>query len=106
VKRERAGDPISLVLLRAELFKRLHSSGGRPALKGVSRRVKIPVSEQEWQKLEKLAASISEAGFTPSAGQVASVLLALSLRSVTETEPQLIKEQVKERVSADTDSDP
>jgi hypothetical protein len=75
--------PVTLFAVRAELARRLQSSGGRPGLSGVSRRAKIPLSDQEWLGLEELAAAISSPGFAPTAGQVASVLLKLSLHSVT-----------------------
>src|SRR4051794_33102757 len=75
---ERALAPITLFALREELGQRLQSSGGRPGLVGTTRRVKIPLSDQEWLQLEALAAP----GFAPSAGQVASVLLSLCVRSV------------------------
>jgi hypothetical protein len=74
--------PLTLFALREELVNRLHSSGGRPALTGTTRRAKIPLSDKEWEQLEELAATISSPGFAPSAGQVASVLLRLSLHSV------------------------
>jgi hypothetical protein len=74
--------PVTLFALREELVNRLQSSGGRPALVGTTRRAKIPLSEEEWVQLEELAAAIPSPGFAPSAGQVASVLLSLSLHSV------------------------
>jgi hypothetical protein len=74
--------PITLFALREELVKRLQSSGGRPALAGVTRRAKVPLSDEEWLQLEELAAVVSSSGFAPSAGQVASVLLSLSLHAV------------------------
>jgi hypothetical protein len=74
--------PLTLFALRQELVNRLQSSGGRPALAGTTRRAKIPLSDEEWEKLEELAAAIAAPGFAPSAGQVASVLLSLSLHSV------------------------
>lgn len=74
--------PISLVTLRTELFNRLQSTGGRPALAGTSKRVKIPLGDQEWAELEQLAAELSTEGYTPSAGQVASTLLSLSMSGV------------------------
>jgi hypothetical protein len=74
--------PITLFAVREELVKRLQSSGGRPALSGTTRRAKIPLSDAEWLELEEIAAAISAPGFAPSAGQVASVLLTLSVRSV------------------------
>ena len=74
--------PVTLFTVREELVRRLQSSGGRPGLSGVSRRAKIPLSDQEWLGLEGLAAAISSPGFAPTAGQVASVLLTLSLHSV------------------------
>ena len=73
--------PITLFAIRSELFSRLQSSGGRPALTGTSRRAKIPLGDAEWAELEELAAVISGPGFYPTAGQIASVLIRLSLRS-------------------------
>lgn len=74
--------PVTLFALREELMRRLQSSGGRPALVGTTRRAKIPLRDEEWQQLEDLASAIASPGFAPSAGQVASVLLRLSLDSV------------------------
>jgi hypothetical protein len=74
--------PITLFAVREELVRRLQSSGGRPALAGTTRRAKVPLSDEEWIKLEELAAAVASPGFAPSAGQVASVLLTLSLQSV------------------------
>jgi hypothetical protein len=74
--------PITLFALRSELLGRLQSSGGRPALSNTSRRAKIPLGDAEWAELEELAAAVSAPGFSPSAGQIASVLLSLALRSV------------------------
>jgi hypothetical protein len=74
--------PITLFLVRQELVKRLQSSGGRPALSGVTRRAKIPLSDADWAELEELAAAVSSPGFAPTAGQMASVLLTLALHKV------------------------
>src|SRR5207249_12014422 len=74
--------PLTLFALPEELVSRLQSTGGRPALAGTTRRAKIPLSDDEWVKLEELAAAIASPGFAPSAGQVASVLLSFSLHSV------------------------
>ena len=74
--------PITLFALREELVKRLQSSGGRPAPAGTTRRAKIPLRDVEWEKFEELAAAIASPGFAPSAGQVASALLTLSLQAV------------------------
>jgi hypothetical protein len=81
-KLEGALAPITLFAIRSELLSRLQSSGGRPALSGTSRRAKIPLGDAEWADLEKLAAAVSGPGFYPSAGQIASVLLSLSVQSV------------------------
>jgi len=90
----RKGSPTSVLQIRAELASRLHSSGGRPALEGANRRVKIPVTDSQWQELEDLAASFSDLGFAPSAGQVASVLLSLALPLAKNEIPRLKKELV------------
>ena len=73
------GSPVSFLQLRLELATRLQSSGGRPSLEGTARRVKIPVTDAQWRELEDLAAALSDQQFPPSAGQVASALLSLSL---------------------------
>lgn len=75
--------PLTLYALRTELLRRRQSSGGRPGIEGTSFRAKIPVAEQDWQRLEAVAASLAAEGFSPSPGQVASVLLSVAVRSVT-----------------------
>ena len=77
--------PVTFYAVRMELFKRLQSTGGRPALEGNNVRPKIPLSDAEWRQLEELAAKIaSSTGLSPSPGQVGSALLSLALRSVTD----------------------
>jgi hypothetical protein len=68
--------------------------------------VKIPVGDREWRQLEELAASLAEGGFTPSAGQVASVLLTLSLRSLDERGPEAVRTELREKVASQTGSVP
>lgn len=75
--------PVTLYALRQELLHRRQSSGGRPGIEGTSFRAKVPVGDQDWHRLEAIAATLSVPGFTPSPGQVASVLLSIALRSVT-----------------------
>ena len=79
--------PISLMNVRVALFDRLQSNGGRPSLSGTTRRVKIPISDIEWAKLEAMAAEMSSEGFSPSPGQVAGVLLSNAIQSVTSDGP-------------------
>lgn len=74
--------PLTLYALRTELYRRRQSSGGRPGIAGTDQRVKIPVSDHDWARLEALAAELSGPGSSPSAGQVASILLSLALDSV------------------------
>ncbi len=89
-----AGHPAAMTLyaLRAEIMLRMVSHGGRPRVEGTDQRVKIPVSDQDWHTLETLATSLAAKGFTPSAGQVASVLLNMALRTVNTSaeDPSLI----------------
>ena len=79
VKIEGAPGPVSLFALRQELFRRLTSTGGRPALPDADKVGKVPLSEKQWARLEDLAAAIAGPGFSPSAGQVANVLLTWAL---------------------------
>lgn len=78
------GSPLALVLVRQELLERLRSTGGRPSLADTSRRVKIPLGERQWEELEQIASEVATPEFSPSAGQIASVLITLSLRSLRE----------------------
>jgi len=78
------GSPLALTQVRQELMERLRSTGGRPSLADTSRRVKVPLGERQWQELEEIAAEVSTPEFAPSAGQIASVLITLSLRSLRE----------------------
>lgn len=61
---------LSMVGVYRELAERLRSTGGRPALEGVTRRQKIPLTDADWNELERLSERLSA---TP--GQIASVLL-------------------------------
>jgi hypothetical protein len=103
---ETKGSPVSLFQLRLELANRLHSRGGRPALEGATRRVKVPVTDRQWQELDELASSFSESdlGFTPSAGQIASVLLSLSLPLARRETERLRKELATRNASEDRPS--
>lgn len=61
---------LSMAGLYRELAERLRSTGGRPALEGATRRQKIPLTDADWNELERLSERLSA---TP--GQIASVLL-------------------------------
>lgn len=71
--------PITLFAVRQELYRRLQSTGGRPGLTDADKVSKIPMSDEQWKRVEKLAVAIAEPGFSPSAGQVANVLVAWAL---------------------------
>ena len=77
-----AGGPVSLATVRAELARTLKSTGGRPSIEGSDRRFKIPLSDTQLQALEEVAAEVSSPGFSPSPGQIASVLVSLGLRGI------------------------
>jgi hypothetical protein len=78
--------PITLFLVRQELFNRLLSTGGRPALEGTTQRPKIPLSDKTWRELEAIADALASKEGTPSAGQVASVLITLALKQAIPTQ--------------------
>lgn len=73
--RVRAQSPDTLAVVRQELLRRLSSSGGRPSLEGTSRRQKIPLDDEDWERLRQIADAIRDDEVRPTAGQVASVLL-------------------------------
>ena len=71
----RWGAPMSSYAVRQELFRRLRSTGGRPALDGTDMKPKIPMRRSRWRKLEKLAKQVESGGFRPTPAQLASVIL-------------------------------
>lgn len=77
----RGGSPADFAAIREEVFRRLRSTGGRPGLEGTQPK-KIPLSDEDWKRVERVADHISEPGFKPSVGQVAGVLLSIVLRDV------------------------
>jgi hypothetical protein len=75
------GSPVSFAAIREELARNRRSSGGRPGLVDADRK-KIPVTDEVWHVVEKVAGRLAEPGFRPSAGQVAGVLLNIAAREL------------------------
>jgi len=76
--------PVALLQLREQVMERLRSTGGRPALSDAAKKMKIPVTEQDWRDMEKIAQNIEGGKFKPSTAQVASVILHMALQSFSE----------------------
>jgi hypothetical protein len=93
------GPPLTFAAIREEVFRRLRSKGGRPGLEGVERK-KIPLAERDWKAIEQVADHISEPGFRPSAGQVASVLLSVTLRDMNSSLEATVKRNLKAAAKA------
>lgn len=76
--------PVSLFSLRQFLINRLRSSGGRPRLVGTTeRRNKIPLFDEDWVKLEKIARYYKEKeGINVSPGQIASALIHVDISKI------------------------
>lgn len=69
------GSPHALFAIREEIAKRLLSTGGRPSLRGTSRRQKVPLTPEDWSTLERVASELSDDDHRITAGQVASALV-------------------------------
>ena len=69
--------PVSLFSLRQFLVSRLHSTGGRPRLKGtMKKRNKISFFTEDWKKLEEISKHYKEKeGINVSSSQIASALI-------------------------------
>lgn len=79
---ERTGESVSLSpssptgrAMRQEIYQRLRSNGGRPALEGSERRQKIPLSGSDWVRLCAAADVLTDDQVKPTPGQVAAILL-------------------------------
>lgn len=90
----RSGSPADFAAIREEIFRRLRSTGGRPGLEGTQPK-KIPLSDEDWKRVERVADHISEPGFKPSVGQVAGVLLSIVLRDVDTSLEATVKRDLK-----------
>ena len=53
---------------------------------------RVSVTAAQWKRLEELAAAVSEEGFSPSAGQVANVLVGWALAQLG---PEAVKQLAK-----------
>jgi hypothetical protein len=95
---ELRGGAAALFALREDLARRLVSTGGRPCLEGTARRQKIPLSDEDWTALEKLAKGLSDEELRPTAGQVASVLLHHALADIVDQVG--LKTSIKKRAKA------
>jgi len=69
--------PISLFALRQFLVSRLHSTGGRPRLKGTEiKRNKISFFNEDWKKLEEISKYFKEKeGINVSSSQIVAALI-------------------------------
>jgi hypothetical protein len=77
-----AGSAAALAVLRSSLALGLRSDGGRPALAGMSRRQKVPMTEADWRSLEEISIRVSAGGMGASPGQIAAQLLHDAIASV------------------------
>ena len=74
--------PLDLLQLRAELGRRLRSSGGRPTDPEWTLRRIIPFQEQGWRDLERVAARCSQEGQDVSPSQLAALLIECGLQDL------------------------
>jgi hypothetical protein len=81
--------PPALHALRSEISSRMTSTGGRPGLAGTIRRQKIPLNDEDWTRLVRLARRLDEERLHPTPGQVASALLRISLTNLELAESML-----------------
>jgi hypothetical protein len=78
----RSQSPLALIAVRQELLSRLTSTGGRPGLEGTTRRQKIPLDDEDWGRLRRIAEAFNDDEVRPTPGQVASVLLHRLLENI------------------------
>ncbi len=75
--------PLDLIQLKAELRRRLRSSGGRPSDPEWSIRRLIPFKQDKWTELELQAERCSVQGQRVSPSQLAAVLIERGLQDLS-----------------------
>ncbi len=83
--------PLDLLQLRAELGRRLQSTGGRPTDPEWNLRRVIPFKEKGWRDLERLAARCSTEGQTVSPSQLAALLIERGLQDLIRAQARRAK---------------
>ena len=73
---------LDLFAIRDAMEKMLHSTGGRPALQGVTEQAKIPKISEDWNRLHEIALVANHSRHKPSTGQIAAVVLHLALERI------------------------
>jgi hypothetical protein len=75
------GSALTVYSLRDAIYRRLTSTGGRPALAGSVRRQKIPLSDQDWDELKRIAENeLGSKAISPA--QVGAMLIRLGLAQI------------------------
>lgn len=74
--------PLDLLELRAEVQRRLRSTGGRPTDPEWDVRRLVPFRKEGWQELEHLAKRCAQEGQRVSPSQLAAVLIERSIENL------------------------
>ena len=77
--------PVVKYALRREIMRHRLSTNNRPDTEAAEP-LKLPVSEADWKRLEEIAASLEEKGFSATPGRIASLLLSVAIQAVKQTD--------------------
>jgi hypothetical protein len=83
-----SGGPLDLLQLRADMARRLRSTGGRPTDPGWKVQRLVPFGEDRWRQLEELAEDLSSSERKVSPGQLAAILIERALDAITNFDGQ------------------
>ncbi len=83
-----SGGPLDLLQLRADMARRLKSTGGRPTDPGWKVQRLVPFGEDRWRRLEELAEELSSSERKISPGQLAAILIERALDAIPDSEGQ------------------
>jgi hypothetical protein len=77
-----SGGPLDLLQLRAEVARRLRSTGGRPTDPDWNVQRLVPFRGDSWKRLEQLAERLSRDGRSVSPGQIAALLIEHAIEGI------------------------
>lgn len=85
-------NPFTLLQVRDELEKRLHSTGGRPSFGDAQEKWRVNILQDDVRKIRLISSKADSHQYKPSASQLATILIHMAISRFS---PEEISDAVK-----------